>query len=115
MFGWPVWLILGLCLFPWRRAVPHRQWLLLLLAPPALCGVWGIGFSARPWMPGAAPPWIVAAPYAFLVLALLATLILPFTIGPRFRFASFALGMASLSVTLIASILAILSVTGDVL
>lgn len=66
-------------------------------------------------MPGAAPPWIVAAPYAFLVLALLATLILPFTIGRRLRFASFALGMASLSVTLIASILAILSTTGDVL
>jgi len=113
VFGGPVWAVLGLWRFPWKRRPPHWRWMLLLLVPPVFSLLWGMLFWVTPGIRITVPLWIVAAPWASFAIALLLTGVLPLTIGRTYRFAAFALGLASLSATILTSFSALMAVTGE--
>lgn len=87
--------------------------MLLLVVPPVFSLLWGALFWVTPGIRLTVPLWIAAAPWASVLVALLLAAILPLTIGRTYRFAALALGMASLSATILTSFSALMAVTGD--
>lgn len=109
----PIALVTGLVLFPWRSPDPQRRRALILLAPPIVSFLWGLAFAVRPGYHSSLPVWPSVVPWLSLVAAALFPIILPCSIGRKFRLSSFALAIAGLAATFFTSFGALMAVTGD--
>lgn len=114
LVGVPVALIIGLVTFPWRSSEARRGWqyLLLLLAPPAVCIAIGIAFTA-PTEYREMPPAIGD----LLLTCIACNFIISFyVVGFRLRqmqVSAFMFAVAAIGGTFLAQIFAAMSVTAN--